>query len=474
MKRTMTMSGESLRALLVSTDRPLLRRLTWLLESIGCAGDSLADPHRAEALLLASPPDFLIVDTDLPGEWAANLCRQAVEADEEGPPPVVLALVARRDAAQIATAFAAGADDILHKPLVVGEVLARLRTAARLRQQQWHRHIQQGNSETPGCLPAPAWKALASEVAQQANGSGAVVFLSLDYLPIHIQRLTRRGAARLKAAVVERLQAAGGDEAVWGEMDDGCYAALLTSCDEPTALAWAERLRTSVAERPLEVESQVFSVTISLGVAALGAGDAVVEERVRGALQLACRSGRDCVVSATDWEADCKRLVDQPSWLDTANAWDIMLPAPLALYPDDTVEQAAVLLAQTQLGHLPVVDGTGRLVGLLSARSLQPAERRTNPPRGSGSIRYVRAVMHPTPAQFEEDTPARKIASFFAAESAPVAVVTRHGRPLGILYSHTLTSLQESLTPRTFASGKTFSLNSDYLVTSEAYALEET
>lgn len=468
------MSGEPLRALLVSTDRTLLRRLTWLLESLGCVADPVADPERANSLLIAGPPDFLIVDTDLAGDMAQVLCREALDAVDDGPSPVVLALVARRDVAQISAALAAGADDILHKPLVAGEVLARLRTAARIRQQHWHRHLQQGNAETPGCLPTPAWKALAAEVARQVNGSGAVVYVSIDHLSAHSERLSRVGAARLKAAVVERLQASGGDETVWGELEDHCYAALLTSCDEPTALTWAERLRADVEGRPFELENQNFRITISLGVSALGAGDVVAEERARGALRLARSSGHNCVMSATQWEADRQRLDDQPAWLDTANAWDIMLPAPLALYPDDTVEQAAVLLAQTQLGHLPVVDTTGRLVGLLSARSLQPSERKANMPRGSGSIRYVRAVMHPTPVQFEEETPARKIASFFAADPAPVAVVTRHGRPLGIIYSHALATLQEALTRQTFASGKAFSLESDYLMAPEVYALEET
>jgi len=196
------------------------------------------------------------------------------------------------------------------------------------------------------------------------------------------------------------------------------------------------------------------------------------EEQARGALQLAQHSGGDCVVSAQEWLKECRRASDEPSWLDSANAWDIMIPHPLALYPEDTVEQAQALLTQTQLAHLPVVDGTGVLQGLVSARSLQTSERKSAT-RNSGSIRFVRAVMQGTVAQFDEETPVRKLQSHFAAESSSVVVITRQGRPLGLVYRDSLASLEEHLTRRTFAPKGAFSLDSDYLTTPEICGVDE-
>src|SRR5689334_8009996 len=125
-----------------------------------------------------------------------------------------------------------------------------------------------------------------------------------------------------------------------------------------------------------------------------------------------------------------------------------MIPHPLVLYPEDTVEQAQALLAQTQLAHIPVVDSGGKLLGLISARTLQHSERKSST-RTSGSLRFVRAIMQTTPKHFDEETPVRELQKFFAGETNPVVVITRNGRPLGLVYSHGLASLQEQLTRAT-------------------------
>jgi CBS domain-containing protein len=260
---------------------------------------------------------------------------------------------------------------------------------------------------------------------------------------------------------------------VWGELGGECLAALLTSSDDVAALPWSERLRASLAERPFELDGQSLPVTVSIGVASLGASESQAYEQAQGAMQLACNSGHNCVVSASEWQSECRRREDEPSWLDSANAWDVMIPHPLALYPEDTVEQAMALLAQTQAAHMPVVDGSGKLVGLVSARSIQQVERKTSSPRGSGSIRFVRAIMQSAPTQFEEDTPVRQMQNFFAGDPSPVAVVTRQGRPLGLIYSHSLAAMEERLTRGTFAARRAFSLDSEYLNTPEVCAVDE-
>ena len=470
------MVDDALQAVAFSTDRALLRRLTGLLELIGCRVESLARADRGEWLVAASRPDFVLVDGDLPADVLSSICSSAIDEVDAGPPPVILALVARHDMAAITAMLAAGADDILHKPLVVGEVLARLRGAARLREQQWRRHLQLGNSEILGCLPAPAWHALAAEVARQRSGMGACVAIQLD----HFEQLAAgHGSVRvadLRAAIVDRLQAAGGEGVVWGQLHGDCLAALLTSSDEIAALAWAERLRTTLASKPFELEGMLVPITASMGVAALGNDERIAEEQARGALRLAQHSGRDCVVSAQEWQNERRRLNDEPGWLDSANAWDIMIPHPLALFAEDTVEQAVLLLAQTQLAHIPVVDASGKLQGLVSAHSLRPGEQKvaTKAPssRKSNSIRFVRAIMQRKPTQFDEETSARKLQSHFASDPNGVAVITRQGCPLGLIYGSTLASLEERLTRRTFAAPGAFSLDSAYLTTPEVYSVD--
>ncbi len=461
-----------LRACIVSADRMLLRRLGRLLESVACSAEQLIDPARAESLLSSDPPDFVIVDSAFEAATFRSICEAARYDLESGPTPVVLALVPRQTAAEVSAALTAGADDVLQKPLVAGEVLARMRAAARLREQLWRRHLQLGNSISPGCLPAPAWRALCSELARQQSGSGAVVAIHLDHLEHYQRGHGRIRAALLQGAVAQRLQSVGGEGVIWGELSD-CFVALLTSSDTMAALSWAERIRLAVASEPFNLEGVSLQVTVSLGAAELGHNEAQAEAQARGAMQLAKASGRDCVVSAHEWVCECRRQAEEPVWLDSANAWDVMLPCSLTLSPEDTAEQAAALFAQTQLAHLPVVDSNGKLLGLLSARAIY-AERkpdRKTVAKISPSVRFVRALMNPA-AQFEEETTVRQLQTHFAEARNSVVVITRGGEPLGLLYSHTLAAMQEQLHRNSFTQGN-FSLESDYLTTPEPCAVEE-
>ena len=64
------MPAETFHAIACSADRLLLRRLTRLLQALGCRVDPLADMGRAAALLAGARPDFLLLDGDLPGDAA--------------------------------------------------------------------------------------------------------------------------------------------------------------------------------------------------------------------------------------------------------------------------------------------------------------------------------------------------------------------------------------------------------------------
>jgi CBS domain-containing protein len=59
-------------------------------------------------------------------------------------------------------------------------------------------------------------------------------------------------------------------------------------------------------------------------------------------------------------------------------AADLMTTPPVTIGPDATAAAAARLMQQHQVKRLPVVDGTGRLVGIVSRRDLLAAYLRTD------------------------------------------------------------------------------------------------
>ena len=60
-----------------------------------------------------------------------------------------------------------------------------------------------------------------------------------------------------------------------------------------------------------------------------------------------------------------------PVWLEPMPVRDWMQPAPVTVRPDTTVGAAAELLRARVIRHLPVVDGEGRLVGIVTDRDLR-------------------------------------------------------------------------------------------------------
>jgi diguanylate cyclase (GGDEF)-like protein len=127
---------------------------------------------------------------------------------------------------------------------------------------------------------------------------GAVLMLDLD----HFKRINDEyghatgdavlrhmaGLMRDSQRKIDTLGRVGGEE----------FAVLLPGADMANAAAFAERLRQRIAGTPLEVEGRVLAVTVSIGIAALDAGDSSGDAalvRADKALYCAKRGGRNRV-----------------------------------------------------------------------------------------------------------------------------------------------------------------------------------
>ncbi len=52
--------------------------------------------------------------------------------------------------------------------------------------------------------------------------------------------------------------------------------------------------------------------------------------------------------------------------LEKLSVSDVMTPRPITISPDTTIERAALIMMERKIGGLPVVDGIGSLVGILT------------------------------------------------------------------------------------------------------------
>lgn len=113
------------KVLIVDDNSQVLTALSTLLKPWGLHVTTLADPQQFWQVLEASAPDLLILDIEMPGFSGIELC-QVVRQDSRWSELPVLFLSAHNEAEIVYQAFAIGADDYVHKPIVGPELIARI------------------------------------------------------------------------------------------------------------------------------------------------------------------------------------------------------------------------------------------------------------------------------------------------------------------------------------------------------------
>ena len=94
------------------------------------------------------------------------------------------------------------------------------------------------------------------------------------------------------------------------------------------------------------------------------------------------------IVTTTDILAHHAREAYAPTSLAEALTATIMTPNPLTTSADDAVEDALAKMAAANIRHLPVVDGEGRLLGMLTDRDVRLPPRRS----GQAATRPLRVA----------------------------------------------------------------------------------
>jgi diguanylate cyclase (GGDEF)-like protein len=199
-----------------------------------------------------------------------------------------------------------GADDVLHWPAADGEVVARALAAARagaLRAQLLER--ERGleelayNDELTRLYNRRFLGRQLSALVRSATRHDrplSIVLVDIDrFKAVNDSHGHARGDAVL-ARVAHRLQRVLREEDYAGRWGGEEFLVLLPDVEEDGAQASAERLRASVANRPVAG----LRVTVSAGCATWGAGESPDDllRRADAALYAAKRGGRDQVAQA--------------------------------------------------------------------------------------------------------------------------------------------------------------------------------
>ncbi len=446
------MSSTPLDVLVVSDNRSVLRETSRFLTMFGYRVQPVAGMQRARAALEARLPSILVLDAAGREQSLPELCRQLAPATAS-PRVCTLALAGRLTSRLAAEAMAAGVDDFLQMPLVHGELLARLRAAGRAVEQE--RRI----ARQDGVDPLTGWPNRETFQETLCNRAGddetlACVVADLDLLErINHGFGVSAGDAVIRAAA-DALGALCPPRAMRAGLGGGRFGVLLLDATLEAAETWAEQARAELGKLDFVRAGATIKTTASFGVAA-GQADELLG-RAEEALRDAKRSGGDCVVRHGQFDEEARRWAETASsgrvFAQTA-ACHVMSPLPCVLQADETAARAAEVLGRTRLDAVVVVQRDGRLAGIVSRQSdLADSGRRLSKVADAGV------------ATFDESTPLAALLQAFTEQSHLHAVVTRRGRPTGLVTLDQLARFNEPVTTDRFAPEQPYSNTSEYLV----------
>ncbi len=113
------------RLLVVDDDPDFLSFMSTILAQHGCSVTTTSDPERVPDLVDDYGPELLLIDVDMPVVSGYQLCRMLRNQERTKSLPIIF-LTAHDAQDHRITAFRAGADDFINKPIVVEELLARV------------------------------------------------------------------------------------------------------------------------------------------------------------------------------------------------------------------------------------------------------------------------------------------------------------------------------------------------------------
>ena len=437
-----TPSPSPYNVLLVDDDPAILRLLSIWLQKAGYCVAQARDGREALAAIERECPDFLITDWEMPALDGLELCR-ATRRLNLPHYLYILFLTVKASLDEKVAGLDVGADDFLTKPVHRDELLAQMRSGARVLELE-RRLSEMARTDPLTGLPTRRsfYEALVKEWerAKRIELPLSCVMMDIDFFKrVNDVHGHPAGDAVLKAIADVLSQICRRSDTVcrYGGEE---FCVLLPETTEHGAALWAERVRKRLASLVVPVGEKQVRITASFGAAQKHDDTQTAEQLVDQADQaLLCakQSGRDRLVRF-EWLSDASnlRLGDsegQGGLFEGVTARHVMTPMVACLREDETIGHAAEFFLRSRINSTPVVDAQGKLAGILSEKDLMAAVITLECWQ-----RPVREVMKPNVICYEEGTPIRTIYEFLCRVSIRRVVIADDGRPTGTISRGTL------------------------------------
>jgi two-component system cell cycle response regulator len=301
-------TGRKGRILLID-DRPASSERIAAMLKDEQAVDVEADPNEALFHAAEGNYDLLIVSLGLQNFDGLRLCSQMRSLERTRNIPI-LAITEGDNNARLVRGLEVGVNDYLLRPIDKNELLARVRTQVRKKRytERLRDNVQLSiemaiTDPLTGLYNRRYMESHVGSLVEQAAARGkplTVLVLDIDYFKAINDThghdagddVLREFAVRIRKSIrgIDLACRYGGEE----------FVVVMPETDLAVATMVAERLRRRIATEPFPIQqaTRAVEVTISVGIAALGADDSAANilKRADQALYRAKRDGRNRVV----------------------------------------------------------------------------------------------------------------------------------------------------------------------------------
>ncbi len=429
------------RVLVVDDDPDSVRLHASILEQAGFEVFTAENGREALELALSTAPNFLVTDWLMPEMDGLQLCRGIREANL--PNYVYMIIVtAKQESDALIEGLNAGADEFLRKPVNKAELVARTRSGERLlRMEQCLQETARRDALT-GLPSRRAFNEDAEREFQRARRYGSqlsCVVMDIDFFKKINDAHGHAAGDSVLCTVAKVLDDARRNSDLVCRYGGEEFCALLPETPEQAAAIWAERVRKAIHTSETRVDDLLLRVSASFGVAELLDDCSSVSQLFDAAdqsLLVAKQSGRNRVICYKSLAAN-----DSISHLDAGDddpfagvvAENVMSTLVASLGTTDSLQQAAEFFLRFRINAAPVVDGRGKLVGVLSEKDIMSKMTSRN-----GWNAVVGEAMNTNVVCYPKDTPARVIHDFLCRVAIRRVIVVQDGFPLGIIGRGTL------------------------------------
>ena len=265
------------RVLLVDDDEVLTNFVGRVLKSNGYVVDALNEPIRIMDKLAQFEPNLLILDVIMPGLTGYDVCR-LIRNDARWRELTVLFLTAKSNQEGRANAFRAGGDDLLSKPVLTEELLARVSTylqVAKLKQTQAE------VDPISGLLNRNTFLRRSERLFDGQSGEFALCLFAIDNFDRIAQEHGEFVAESVLSTMGRLMNTRFRPEVIKGRWGEKGFALCFTEEDSVTVALLVKQLATEFAAIPfIGRDSQTLSVSFTPGFAR-APDDAVVFEQLR-------------------------------------------------------------------------------------------------------------------------------------------------------------------------------------------------